>query len=593
MKPSWKTLRGISYAFSLLSPRAKKIFILISLLNPLFTVLDLFSLGVLTLTIASVTIDSKQPRFTDFLFKLNEFFFHIDTDVEPMRLVLNLIFFSVALMLLKTLLIVIFQFVTARFLAAQHSKVSEQLTKSFFDQDIESINLFTSQEIGFTLNHGVYYTVNSTLSAAASAISELALLIGMLIVLYIFYPIATSYLLVFFILIFAVSHFFLSKRADARGGEASSGYILSLSAIQDAIRLHRELWLSNRHNFFQQRITQNVKSTANGYSQQVFLGQLPKVVFETALLIGLLFLATNALRDTSNKSLISLMVTLTVAGIRIAPSLIRLQGSVLTLQIMRPSVNRLMEFCSKIGKQAVVLPDEMASDFVPSITMSEVSYSFQDTRETLFEGASINIRPFDVVGISGVTGTGKSTLIDLLLGFRKPSKGHVTISGVPPSSAKIMWPQQISFLNQKISLIEGSIAQNIALGCPPELIDYKRISELVSRLNLNEIVSGNLENELNLKEDGLGISGGQRQRLAIARALYGSPKILVLDEASSAQDLDSELSIIDTINELRGACTIVIVAHSQNFLGLSDRLFKIENGKIIEIAKTDLQKFSS
>ena len=128
MKPSWKTLRGISYAFSLLSPRAKKIFILISLLSPLFTILDLFSLGVLTLTIASVTIDSKQPQFTDLLLKLNELFFHVDTLTEPMKLVLNLIFFAVILMLTKTFLVVIFQFMSARFLAAQHLKVSEQLT---------------------------------------------------------------------------------------------------------------------------------------------------------------------------------------------------------------------------------------------------------------------------------------------------------------------------------------------------------------------------------------------------------------------------------------------------------------------------------
>ena len=117
MKPSWKTLRGISYAFNLLSPKAKKVFILISLLSPIFTILDLFSLGVLALTIASVTIDSKQPQFTDLLLKLNELFFHVDTDAEPMNLVIKLLFSTVVLMLLKTLLVVITQYTASKFLA--------------------------------------------------------------------------------------------------------------------------------------------------------------------------------------------------------------------------------------------------------------------------------------------------------------------------------------------------------------------------------------------------------------------------------------------------------------------------------------------
>jgi ATP-binding cassette subfamily C protein len=582
MKPSWKTFKGISYAFNLLNPRAQKIFILFSVLSPMFTILDLFSLGVLTLTISSVAMDTTQPKFGDLLLRLNEIFFHVDTDMEPMSLVLKLLFSTVILMLVKTLLEVIIQYSTSKFLAKQHLSVSKVLTKNFFNQDIETINKFSSQEIAFVLNHGIYYTVNSTLSAAASAMSELTLLIGMVVLLYIFYPIATIYLLVFFLLIFGVSYFGLSKRADARGSEATSGYISSLTAIQDAIRLHRELWISNRQDVFQKRIFVNVKSTAEGYSQQVFLGQLPKVVFETALLLGILIMAATALSNPSNKSLVSLMITLTVAGIRIAPSLIRLQGSVLTLQIMRPNVFRLIDF----QKQFKSLPDDIikvsTQEFTPSIKISNVTYSFSEDLDSLLKGVSIDIKPFDVVGIYGETGAGKSTFIDLLLGFREPDEGEISISGVRPKIAKIMWPNHISFLHQKVGLIDGSVAQNIALGCEESEIDYARVFSLIQELNLSDILNEDLRLSDHIGEDGLGLSGGQRQRLSIARALYLEPQILILDEATSAQDPTSESLIQSVIHRLRGRCTIVLISHNQDFLRIADRIFQVTGGRIKE-----------
>ena len=587
MKPSWKTLRGISYAFSLLSPRSKKFFILISLLSPIFTILDLFSLGVLTLTIASVTIDSKQPQFTDLLLKLNELFFHVDTDAEPMNLVFKLLFSTVVLMLLKTLLVVITQYAASKFLAKQHVNVSREFTKNFFNQDIDTINNFSTQEIGFVLNHGIYYTVNSTLSAAAAALSEFSLLAGMLIVLYIFYPVATIYLLIFFAIIFGLSYFVLSKRADARGSEATSGYISSLTAIQEAIRLHRELWISNKHDIFQKRIFANVQFTAEGYSQQVFLGQLPKVVFETALLLGILIMAVSSLSNPSNKSLVSLMITLIVAGIRIAPSLIRLQGSILTLQIMRPNVFRLMDFEKRFRLRTSVAAKPSTQEFIPSIKMSNVTYSFSEGMDSLFREISIDIKPLDVVGIFGETGLGKSTFIDLLLGFRDPDKGEILISGMEPKVAKVMWPNHISFLNQKVGLIEGSIAQNIALGCEETEIDYERVLSLAQELNLSDIIDEELRMSGSIGEDGLGLSGGQRQRLAIARALYFEPRILVLDEATSAQDPASESLIQSVIHRLRGKCTIVLISHNQDFLRIADRIFEVTAGTIRELQKSD------
>jgi ABC-type multidrug transport system fused ATPase/permease subunit len=150
-----------------------------------------------------------------------------------------------------------------------------------------------------------------------------------------------------------------------------------------------------------------------------------------------------------------------------------------------------------------------------------------------------------------------------------------------------MWPNHISFLNQKVGLIEGSIAPNIALGCEETETDNGRVLSLAQELNLSDILNEELRRNDYIGEDGLGLSGGQRQRLAIARALYFEARILVLDEATSAQDPASESLIQSVIHRLRGKCTIVLISRNQDFLRIADRIFEVTSGTIRELQKSD------
>lgn len=574
--------KEVRFSVELLSKKAKRFFGVILFIGPILSFLDLIAISILALTISSIGSLDDTPRYSKILLEVNKVVFRVDLDESPRLLFIYLLFFATILMLVKTILITIYQFFVAKFLAGEHAAVSKTLAHSYFSQNIDTVNRFSSQETSFILNHGIYYSINSTLGSVVNWISEISLLIGILCVLFYFYPIPTIILLVYFFFAFVATHRFLSIRAEKKGQQATLGYIKSVSRIQEAFRLHRELFTSSQHKNFQRVFDEQVTLTADGYAQQNFLSQLPKVVFEASLLVGLLLMSINALLNSESSTRVALISTLIVAGVRIAPSLIKLQGALITMRVVRPSVAKVQEFkeCLTESSPLILSPTE---EFNPSISLTKVSYAFPENLENLFEDVSLEIQPFEIVAIFGPTGAGKSTLVDLMMGFREPSIGSSRISDFPAKQSLSFWPRKIAFLNQKVSLIEGSVAQNIALGCFDHEIDIQRVITLIKAVNLQDLFLGEIDVSQSLGEDGLGISGGQRQRLAIARALYWEPKMLVLDEATSAQDSESQLSIIKLIKELRGKCTVVLIAHSKDLLQMADRFFYIEKGKIQEL----------
>ena len=575
--------KEVRFSVGLLSKKAKRFFAVVLFIGPILSFLDLIAISILALTISSISSLDETPRYSKILLELNKVVFRVDLDESPRLLFIYLLFFATILMLIKTFLITIYQFILAKFLAGEHAAVSKRLTHSYFSQNIDTVNRFSSQETSFILNHGIYYSINSTLGSVVNWLSEISLLIGILCVLFYFYPVPTIILLIYLFFTFVATHRFLSIRAEKKGQQATLGYIKSVSRIQEPFRLHRELFISSQHKDFQRVFDEQVTLTADGYAQQNFLSQLPKVVFEASLLVGLLLMSINALLDSESSTRVALISTLIVAGVRIAPSLIKLQGALITMRVVRPSVAKVQEFKEYLTDSSSSRSQLLSEVFNPSISLTKVSYAFPENLENLFEDVSLEIQPFEVVAIFGPTGAGKSTLVDLMMGFREPSLGSSRISDFPAKQSLTLWPRKIAFLNQKVSLIEGSVAQNIALGCFEHEIDIERVTSLIKAVNLEDLFLGEIDVSQSLGEDGLGISGGQRQRLAIARALYWEPEMLVLDEATSAQDSASQLSIIELIKELRGKCTVILIAHSKDLLQMADRFFYIEKGKIQEL----------
>jgi len=189
------------------------------------------------------------------------------------------------------------------------------------------------------------------------------------------------------------------------------------------------------------------------------------------------------------------------------------------------------------------------------------------------------------VGFIGTTGSGKTTIVDIILGLLEPIKGTLEVDDKILTSKNLRsWQRNIGYVPQDIYLADDTIASNIAFGLDPKDIDQKALENASKIANIHEFIVEELPNKYKtiIGERGVRLSGGQCQRIAIARALYQNPKVLILDEATSALDNDTEKAVMDAINNLHKEITIIIIAHRLNTIKDCDIIFKIDKGKIVD-----------
>ena len=227
-------------------------------------------------------------------------------------------------------------------------------------------------------------------------------------------------------------------------------------------------------------------------------------------------------------------------------------------------------------------------DFVPSVEVKNVQFSYPNKELLALDSINLDIKPGTVVALVGPSGAGKSTLVDIILGVLRPSNGSVLIGGSSPEDAKTRWKGVFGYVPQDIYINEGSVRENISMGFDRSEIDDERIVQAITFSALGGFI-GKLEDGLDslIGEGNARVSGGERQRIAIARAVLTSPKILVLDEATSALDGDTEDTIAKSISGMRGKTTLILIAHRLSTVRTADLVVYMEEGKIVATGDFD------
>ena len=218
------------------------------------------------------------------------------------------------------------------------------------------------------------------------------------------------------------------------------------------------------------------------------------------------------------------------------------------------------------------------------ISLKEITFTYPDKESPALENISLKIKPNTLVGFVGTSGAGKSTLIDVIIGLIKPQQGEVTIDGTPLIKQNLReWQNKIGFVPQTIFLTESTIAENVAFGIPPDLINYGQVEKALKLAHLEELVS-KLDNGVYSKvgERGVQLSGGQRQRVGIARTLYYEAEVLVFDEATSALDGITENTIMKAIHDFTGKKTLILIAHRLKTVQKCDEIFMMDKGRVVD-----------
>ncbi len=493
---------------------------------------------------------------------------------------------AVTFLLGRTLLSIAFTRRILIFFSARGASLSSDLVGHLLSRSLLELQSRSSQETLFSLTRGVEYLVIQVLATIVVLIADASLLVFLGLSLLIL-DTATA---IGLILLFTGSFVFLNRymivRAGRLGQVNSDLNIKSNEKIVEVISSYRETIVRDRQSFYVQEIGETRRQLASTSAEINFLPYVSKYVVELAIIAGAMIIGGIQFVTMDSAGSIPSLVIFLAAGSRIAPALMRVQQGLITIRNGLGQSEKTLELILSLKKSSkpnleIAAFNQNHSGFTPEIKLQNVYFSYPDRHETALFDINLNIKAGQLVAIVGPTGSGKSTLADIILGVLDPDSGEVGISNLKPRQAIKDWPGAISYVPQDIQINSGTISENVSLGFSDNDVQLNDIWKILKMVQLEDFVS-KLPSGVDTKvgERGINFSGGQRQRLGIARALFTNPKLIVLDEATSALDGDTELALSEAILGLRGKATVIMIAHRLSTVRNADVVVYLESGSI-------------
>lgn len=383
----------------------------------------------------------------------------------------------------------------------------------------------------------------------------------------------------------------IGRKNQAIQSRIAKWRIQSIYGLKDVKVLHRE-------EFFVRNYYESGAVGANVARNYAVLNNTPRLLIETVFIAAMLsFIFLFMVQGGDITVLFSQLTAFAAAAVRVMPATNRINTYLSEIAYAQPCLDYLYENLTENMKQDVngsvtgltgaQEEEKQPLTLTDKIVLDHISYTYPNTDRPIFTEAHMEVKKGQSVGIMGPSGAGKSTIVDILLGLLHVQAGTITCDGRDIFENYPSWLSKIGYIPQSIYLIDESIRDNIAFGIDADQIDDRRIWEVLEEAQLKRFVEELPEGlETTIGDRGVRISGGQRQRLGIARALYHNPEILVFDEATSALDGDTEAAVMEAVNSFHGKKTMVIIAHRLNTIAKCDVIYKVENEKI---TRTELE----
>jgi ABC-type multidrug transport system fused ATPase/permease subunit len=499
---------------------------------------------------------------------------------------------SAALILIgRTVLSIIFTRRALFFLSRRGARLSAELSSRLFAQSLLKIQEKSIQDTLYALTNGVTTVTLGVLGSSVIVISDFALMIVIGTGLFLIDPaIAISTLLLFSLIAF-VMHRLMSVRAHNLGTLNAAQTIKSNEKIVEVLSSYRELVVRNRRDYYVAEIGKSRMKVADTLAEIQFMPNVSKYVIETTVVLGAILISGYQFLFNDATHAVATLSVFLAAGTRIAPAIMRIQSGVIQIKSNIGAAGPTLDLIETLGtmESKAYTPKDLSFShigFESKVAIDHVSFKYPSQPQKAISDLCLVIEPGMSVALVGPSGAGKTTLVDLILGVVPLDSGSVTISSRSPLDAIQEWPGAISYVPQDVVITNGTILENIALGYPVEEIKIDAIWRAIESAQLTAFVN-NLPDGIytQVGERGTRISGGQRQRLGIARAMYTKPLLLVLDEATSSLDGATESDFTEAIRILKGSVTVIMIAHRLSTVRELDLVVYLEDGKILASGK--------
>jgi len=586
---------SVKKAVSLLNPGKRRLLVLATVIQVSLGLLDLIGIllvGLLAAVAVSGIGVNELPTWLTGAFEsvgLGNF--------TVSQLSVGIALTAVFVLVLKTLLSAIMTRRITRFLANRQADLSVKLASDFLSRPLSQVQRWTTSEAIYALGGGVAAATVALLGSAITIASEVFLFTIIGVSLLVFDPILTILSGLFFGIIIGVMHRVLSRWSARNAQTVTETSIDTFTAVSDALSTYRETMVLNRRDLYIDRYSGIVGKYANASASNTFIMEIPKYVLEASLYFGVLLLGVVQFLTKDWAAAAATVGLFLAAGSRVIPSLLRLQGAGITIKnasVQAQPTFFMFDYLASHKPSSTTantrvtaerINQQLASgfpDFNARVEVREITHTYPGASTPALKHVTLEIPQGTSTALVGSTGAGKSTLSDIILGVLDPDLGAVTISGISPREAIDRWPGAVTYVPQAVALVEGTVRDNVALGIPTESVDDNLIWEALERAHLADFLRVNREGlTTKVGERGFRLSGGQRQRLGIARALFTRPKLLILDEATSSLDSETEQAITDTLKELEGNVTTITVAHRLATVRLADQIAFFKHGELI------------
>lgn len=494
----------------------------------------------------------------------------------------------------KSLLSAVLTRRTYRFLANRQAVLSGRLASALLSRPLLEVQARSSQDLAFILTIATQAATVGVLGATSGAVADVALLVVLGLGLTAIDPTVTIFAVLFFGLLAFGLQIGLSGWASRLGRESADVDIDSYVVIQEAIASYREIMVSDRRGLYADRIQGLRWRSAKNGADSMFMGIVPKFVFEIALVVGALALATSQVATKDLAAAVGIVAVFLVAGSRVMPAVMRMQGAALTIRRAEAPATKALTLAYELSASTGVplssptiaeirrVLDEGHPDFQPNVRLTDVWLTYAGTETAAVAGVSFAASAGSSIALVGSTGAGKSSVADVLLGVVESDSGTALIGGLAPAQAISRWPGGVAYVPQEVALVNGTVRDNVALGLPREAVGDASVWRALERAHLATFLRESREGlETQIGESGMRLSGGQRQRLGVARALFTRPRLLVLDEATSALDSETEQAIARTMRDLEGEVTTIIIAHRLATVRHCDLVVYLEGGRVV------------